>query len=285
MLPRKVDLVLNTIDHLRPIPSSVTRILKEIDNPNTMVSTIAEYIGLDQALTAMVIKTANAAALGYSKECSSINDAVMRIGFKRLKAILFALNAVGPMTGRLNGYRLGSGQLWDHSLKIAIASEWLARRLNYKDPESVYIVGLLHDIGKLLMDQFVLEDYQKIVQYVHDYRIPVWKIEEKLIGIDHANLGGLMASRWNFPEALVEGIRYHHAPSAAANNQALSAMVNLGNSLATQKDEYLNELFSSDLHPDTLSILNVNLDDLDSLRAGVYNILGFEPDVSEQGAD
>lgn len=276
MLPRKVDLVLSTIDHLRPIPSSVTRILKEIDNPKTSVSTIGEYIGLDQALTAMVIKTSNSVALGYSQGCSSIGDAVMRIGFKRLKAMLFALNAVGPMTGRLAGYRLGAGQLWEHSLRIAISAEWLAHKLHYKDTESVYIVGLLHDIGKLLMDQFVLEDYQKIVQYVNDYHIPVWKIEEKLIGIDHASLGGLMALRWNFPKPLAEGIRFHHDPSAANTNQTLPAIVNLANSLAAQKDEYLNELFSSELHPETLTILNIPLEDLDELKQGVCDALTLE---------
>ncbi len=274
MLPHKVDLVLSTIDNLRPIPSSVTRILKEIDNPYTTVATISEYIGLDQALTAMVIKTSNSAAMGYGKTCTVINEAVMRIGFKRLKGILFALNAVGPMTGRLNGYRLGAGQLWDHSLKIAIASEWLARNLRYPDPEEVYVVGLLHDSGKLLMDQFVLEDYQKIIQYLQIYHLPLWQVEEKLIGIDHANLGGLMAARWNFPTSLIEGIRYHHAPSGAKTNQKLPAIVNLANSLATQNEEK-SELFSNELHPDTLKLLNINADQLQRLTDGLYSTLGI----------
>lgn len=276
MLPRKVDQVLSTVDHLRPIPSSVTRILREIDNPHGMISTISEYIGLDQALTAMVIKTANSVTLGYSHECSSITDAVMRIGLKRLKAILFAINAVGPMTGVLNGYRLGAGQLWDHSLKIALTSEWLAKALHYNDPEAVYIVGLLHDIGKLLLDQFVLEDYQKIVEIVKETKMPLWQVEEKLIGINHAVLGGLIAQRWNFPTSLAESIRYHHNPVAAKENAALPALVNLANSLAARKDEHMNELFSSDLHPDTLSLLNIDEAKKEDLKKGVYYTLGIE---------
>lgn len=258
MLPHKVDQVLSSLDNLRPIPSNVTRILKEIDNPYTSITKISEYIGLDQALTAMVLKTSNSALMGYATSCTSITDGVMRIGLKRLKAILFAVNSVGPMTGKLNGYRLGNGQLWNHSLKIAVVSEWLAKNLHYGDVEQVYVVGLLHDIGKLLLDQFVLEDYQRIVKYVKEYNLPLWKAEEKLIGIDHAKLGGKMAERWNFPDSLVEGICYHHEPTGAKNDQKLPAIINLANAMASQKEENGNELLGNDLHPDTLQVLRLD---------------------------
>ena len=271
MLPHKVDLVLNSLDNLRPIPSNVTRILKEIDNPYTAVTKIAEYIGLDQALTAMVIRTSNSAILGYGSNCNSITDAVMRIGFKRLKALLFALNTVGPMTGRLDGYRLGSGQLWNHSLKIAVSAEWLARSLRYKNLEEAYVVGLLHDIGKLLLDQFVLEDYKKIAYYVREYKMPLWTAEEKLLGIDHAKLGGMMAERWNFPVSLVEGICYHHAPSSAKTDQKLPAIINLANHLAPTDNGVPDELLSNDLHPDTVKILRLRDEDLERLSEGLQN--------------
>ncbi len=273
MLPQKVDLVLDTIDNLRPIPSSITRILREIDRPDTTISTISKYIGMDQALTAMVIKTSNSVALGYRSKCSSIRVAVMRIGFKRIKAILFAINAIGPMTGKLNGYRLGGGQLWEHSLRIATASEWLARTLHYSEPEEAYIVGLLHDIGKLLLDQFIVEDYKKFIEQIKSYQFPIWKVEEMVIGIDHANLGGMMAARWNFPNSLMEGIRYHHTPSSAKENQILPAIVNLANLLATQSNELENEMFCNDLHPDTMKILNLEQEDMAFLSDSIDRIL------------
>jgi HD-like signal output (HDOD) protein len=145
--------------------------------------------------------------------------------------------------------------------------------LKYADHEEAYVVGLMHDIGKLLLDQFVLEDYQKIVDYVKSTHLPVWQVEEKLIGIDHANLGGMMAARWNFPTPLIEGIRYHHAPSLARTNQKLPAIINLANVLATQCDDLSNELFSHDLHPDTLKILNIQVNDMNRLTTGVNEAL------------
>jgi putative nucleotidyltransferase with HDIG domain len=276
MLPHKVDVVLSSVDSLRPIPSNIIRILKEIENPYTEVTKISEYIGLDQALTAMVIKTSNSALLGYEVRCNAITDAVMRIGLKRLKAILFALNSVGPMNGRLNGYRLGSGELWIHSLKIAMASEWLAKTLGFKDLEEAYVVGLLHDIGKLLLDQFVLQDYQQIVKYVNEYHMPLWQAENKLIGIDHAKLGGLMAERWNFPISLVEGIRYHHAPSEAKKDQKQPAIVNLANYLVHENEKGTAELLSNDLHPETYKILHLREEDLVRLSNGVNIALSTE---------
>lgn len=261
MLPHKVDQVLSSLDNLRPIPSNVARILKELDNPYTEITKISEYIGLDQALTAMVLKVSNSALMGYSVSCKSITDGVMRIGLKRLKGILFAVNSVGPMTGRLNGYRLGNGQLWNHSLKIAVVSEWVAKNLRYPDMEEVYVTGLLHDIGKLLLDQFVLEDYQRIVRYVKEYNLPLWRAEEKLIGIDHAKLGGKMAERWNFPTQLVEGICYHHDPSSAKKDQKLPAIINYANVLASHADDDNFELASNDLHPDTCKILGISEED------------------------
>lgn len=274
MLPQKVDLVLNSIDHLRPMPSSVTRILKAIDSPNTSAGMIAEYIGLDQALTAMVLQASNSAAVGYAHDCASISDAVVRIGFKKLKAIILGLTSAGPITQRLSGYRLGAGQLWSHSLRIAVASEWVARTLHYPDPDEAYVAGLLHDIGKLLLDQYVLEDYKKIVDFVQEYHIPLWQVEEKLIGIDHATVGGLMASRWQFPVSLNDAIRYHHSPSLAHTNMKLPAIVNFANSIAGPDDKETVELASNDLHPETLNILNLREIDQEKLGDGINKVLG-----------
>ena len=277
MLPQRVDLVLNSIDHLRPMPSSVTRILKEIDNPYISVSVISQYIGLDQALTALVLQASNTAALGFGQPCITINDAVVRIGFKRLKSILMVSAAAGPLTRRLSGYRLGAGQLWDHSLRIAIAAEWLAKNLRYPDPEEAYVAGLLHDIGKLLLDQFVLQDYQKIVQFVQQYQMPLWQVEEKLIGIDHASVGGLMANRWQFPTKLEDAIRCHHAPSLARVNQSLAAIVNLANSVSNLNN-FETDIISNELHPETCNILKLTEQGRDKLMKGLMITLGNSND-------
>lgn len=102
-------------------------------------------------------------------------------------------SATSMMGSRLSGYRLGAGESWQHSLTIGVASQWLAQALDYPNPEQAYVAGLLHDIGKLLLDQAVFSNYMNIADYVQKYQMQLWQVEEKLIGIDHARLGGLIA--------------------------------------------------------------------------------------------
>ncbi|MDR3578308.1 MAG: HDOD domain-containing protein [Anaerolineaceae bacterium] len=265
MLPQKVDLILNTINHLRPMPTSVTRILKEIDEPNVAINLIADYIGMDQALAALVLQMSNSAEMGFSDQVVSLQSAVMRIGLKRLKSILLASPAIGSLNRRLIGYRLGSGELWQHSVATASASEWLARALSYPNPEEAYVSGLIHDIGKLLLDQFVFTDYTKIVEFMHRYQMPLWQVEEKLIGMDHAGVGGLIAERWKFPVSLTDAIRYHHYPSLARINANLPAIVNLANSISTRILITDSEIFTSEIHPETFVILNLSEDEAEKI--------------------
>jgi len=258
VLPPKVQYVVKSIQSLKPLPSSVTRALKEIESPHATAGLISEYIGLDQALTALILQVSNSAYLGYDRTCTSLSDAVMRIGFKRLKSILMASTATGMLSRSLSGYRQGTGELWQHSMTIAVAGEWLAQAMGYPDPEEAYVSGLLHDIGKLMLDQFVLADYAEIVDLIHRYQLPLWQVEEKRIGINHAIVGGLVAEKWRFPAVLVDTIQFHHRPAAARGNHRLPAIINLANHLASKVGSSRSALFSSELHPDTSAILGLS---------------------------
>ncbi len=274
MLTQRVQAILQSVNHLRPIPSNVTRVLKELENPKVSLGMIAEYIGLDQALAALVLQMANSAALGYGRSCSSLNDAVVRIGVKRLKSLLLASVAVDSMNRQLSGYRLGAGELWNHSVGTAVAAEWAARALSYPDPEEAYVAGLLHDIGKLLLDQYVLSDYSQIILYVKKYNQLLWQVEEKLIGIDHARVGGLIAQRWGFPAVLIDAITFHHYPSAAHTNPVLAALVNLANYLTIKAQGSQQGLFCDALHPDTYIILSIDEARLERFQQRVLDVLG-----------
>jgi putative nucleotidyltransferase with HDIG domain len=262
MLNTKVQAILASVDRLHPIPSNVTRILKEMDSPDVTIAIIAEYLGLDQALTALTIQVSNSVGLGYSRNCSTLQEAVMRIGLKRLKSILMAAAALGSVNQSLAGYRLGAGDLWNHALATAIASEKLAGVFGLKKREEAYVAGMLHDIGKLLLDQFVLTDYTKILNFMNQYKMPLWQAESKLIGVDHAQVGGLMGERWDFPAPLIETIRYHHYPVLAQQSPVLPAVVNLANSLVSGQGYGQSGLVSTELHPETLTILRLSADDL-----------------------
>ncbi len=283
MYTQKVDAILQSVTSLRPMPSNVSRILREIDKPQTTVDILVGLISLDQALTALVLQMSNSVSLGYARTCSTLREAVMYIGLARLKSILLTSSATSMLKRNLMGYRLGAGELWHHSLVTGVASEWLAQALRYPNPEEAYVSGLLHDMGKLLLDQFVLSNYDTIVDFVQRYRMQLWQVEERLIGVDHARVGGLIAERWNFPVVLVDAIRFHHNPSFARSNPHLPALVNLANYLAVDYQVSHSALFSFELHPETLNILKLDLAGVDNLKTGLKTS-GKMPEFSRQGA-
>ncbi len=254
---RRLDEIIRSVHRLRPLPASATRILKELDDPHATARTVAEMIALDQALTAYVLKVANSAAMGYLIACASIQEAVVRLGFKQIRSLVYSTMTAGPLSARLAGYRLGDQGLWYHSVAIASSAHWLATALHYPDPEKAYIAGLLHDIGKLVLDQYVMADYNQIMNIMRANRLPMWQVEEQLFGIDHAGVGGLAATHWQFPTELTEAIRYHHAPSPDLPDQRLAALVNLANALAPENNVEDPVLAGKIIHPMSMEILKL----------------------------
>lgn len=282
MLSQRVESIIQSISSLRPMPANVSRILNEVEKRDISIDGLVGLIGLDQALTALVLQMSNSVSLGYSRTCTTLNEAIMLIGLGRLKTILLTSSATGMMKRSLSGYRQGAGELWHHSLVVGVASEWLAQVLRYPNPEEAYVSGLLHDIGKLLLDQVVLSDYNTIVDAVQKYKIPLWQVEEKMIGIDHARVGGLIAEHWNFPVVLVDAIRCHHAPSFARTNQQLPAIVNVANSLAQDYQFTESALLSFEIHPESLNILKIDTAEVEKLKIKMKNSGKF-PDLSKTG--
>lgn len=276
---QKVEDIIQSVYRLRPMPGNVARVLKEVDRLEIGVGTLAALINLDPALAALVLQASNSAALDSSQICFTVYDALVRIGLNRLKTILLTSSATDMMKRGLSGYRLGECGLWHHSLVTAIAAEWLAQALHYPTPEDAYVSGLLHDMGKLMLDQYVSKDYNVIVYYVHQSRQLLWQVEERLIGIDHARVGGLMAEHWNFPIQLVDAIRFHHTPSIARTNQRLPAIVNLANSFSSEIQQGNPALFSFQLHPETLNILDIDTAKAEALKNRM-KASGVLPDLS-----
>jgi putative nucleotidyltransferase with HDIG domain len=266
MISPEVTRVIRSVDKLQPLPTSVTRVLRAIDDPMTTAGMLSEIIGLDQALSANLLQLANSASLGYGPTCSTLADAVMRLGYKKVRTMVLSIGASSLLSRLLYGYRFGAGKLWNHSVATAVAAQWLSRTLSYPEPEEAYIAGLLHDIGKLLLDQFVLIDYKDILYSLQNDHKLLTEIEEERIGVNHAKVGSLMAEKWNFPPTLVEAIYCHHTPSLAFNEPRLAAIVNIANMFGTTEAIGLMDIASSVVHPDSLQILHLQESDIERLQ-------------------
>lgn len=270
VVSRKFEAILDTVCSLRPMPVSVTRVLNILDDPCSTAATIAFSIGLDQVLAAQVLRLANSASMGYGQACAALNDAVMRIGFERLRTLVMAAGVTGALSKRLVGYHLGDEYLWHHSLSVAKTTLWLGRQMRYPEPEEAYVAGLLHDMGKLVLDHYMRAEYRRAMEMVLQGRGTLSQIEERLFGIDHGGGGGLMASRWNFPVALTDAICFHHAPSLARIKQQLAALVNTANAIAPEYRSSVPDRMRHAVHPESLLILHVDEEQIKSMQEEVH---------------
>jgi putative nucleotidyltransferase with HDIG domain len=266
-----IDYILHKVTLLQPMPANISRVLTEVEKEDVNINALARTISLDPALAAYILRMSNSAALGYAYACTTVEDAVMHIGLKRLKSVLITFPAAEMMEKSLTGYQFESGELWQHSLITAVAAKWLAKKLKYSSPEEAYTAGLLHDLGKLILDQFVFSNYNVILSLVEQQRLPIWKVEDKLLGINHAYVGGKIAEHWSYPAALADAISFHHNPAEAKTNKSLAAIINLANAFSKDYQEHKFHVVEDQIHPETYVILRTSTRRIDTLKEQFKN--------------
>ncbi len=266
LIDRRVKKILRSIELMRPIPMVITRVLRSLDEPGSSAGYISEIIGLDQALAANVLQAANSAFLGYGPSCTTLKEAVMRLGYKRIRTLVLAVAASQGMDQSLAGYNMAAGDMWSHSVATAVAAQWFARAINYPEPEEAYAAGLLHDIGKMVLNKFAEEDYRWVFNARKKPSTTFWETERLAFGVDHAYIGSLMAQKWTFPMILINAIQYHHEPEEAGDHKVLAAITNIANALTPVDDETLSRLGIRKIHEKSYEILKLTTDKVEVMN-------------------
>jgi len=256
------------INNLPAFSVVVSKVLRVVDNPISSARDIEKVVKYDQVLASKILKMANSAYYGYAGKISTLSQGVVILGLNTLRALLLTASASKILNKKLLGYRLEEGRFWEHSVLTALGSRDLANKLRYKNPEEAFVGGLLHDIGKLVLDRHVLKNRGIIEDIINKEGVPLTEAEREVLGINHANVGRRMAEKWNFPPVLSEVINFHHEPERARENKELVAVVSIINAvslgLTTLSEE---ETFSSaNIKPETLSILNLSNVGLEEIK-------------------
>lgn len=226
----KARTIAQRIMSLPTLPTVVAKMIEMIDDPRTNATRLSRLIETDQVLTAKVLKLANSAYYGLPRQIGSLNMAVVVIGFNALRNVVLGLTVVDRFSNNWDGY-FDFSQFWEHAASCGIASRLLARRQGQPNAEEAFAAGLLHDLGKLILNQYLPEDFDEIVRVVHRKRITFEEAEMEVVGIDHAEVGGLLAEHWRLPVRLVNGITYHHRPRFAPQGTPLPAIVHIADAL------------------------------------------------------
>lgn len=222
----------NAIDELPQFPENITAINRLLNNPDSRMSDIAMRISNDVALTAELLKMVNSAAFALPVPCRSVYDAVKFVGIHGIRNLLFSIGAIQSF-GEFDDERLA---IWKHSYQVAFYSFNIARNYfgsNKNIIEDSYICGLLHDMGKFVFEASHPEFIARIKQNCEAKHIPNQIFERLLAGVSHAEIGALIAEKWNFPDVIAKSIRFHHTPDLAeAEAKDVSAIVCLADLMA-----------------------------------------------------
>jgi len=221
------------ISKIRTLPSIsgvAVQILKLLDDPDSSAEEVQKILRLDPGLTANILKLTNSAYFGLPNKVGSVRQAVVMLGWKRLVKIVLSTCVNAVMDKPIPGYDLPPGELWRHSVAVSVTAEGLMKELNLEVDDEIFTAALLHDLGKLVMGEFVEEDLAAI-RSTAEKGIPFQMAEREVLGTDHAEIGGMLMKSWSFPPRFVSAVRWHHEPDSAENPSTLIDIVHVANVL------------------------------------------------------
>ncbi len=198
------------IKNLKPMPAVINQILEIIEQPDSSMAQIANVIQYDAAVTASVLRTCNSAYFGLKTPAESIKDAASLLGIDHILEIALMNSSAKLLSARQEGYGLHEGAMWKYSVSSALIAKQIAKKLELKNISTIFTAALLKDIGKIVLDKFVMNSFEKISALVINENLSFREAEKKIIGIDHTELGGMIAKMWKFSPKMVKIIRHHH---------------------------------------------------------------------------
>lgn len=222
--------IISKIQTLPGISGVATQILALLDDPDSTADDVQKILRLDPGLTANILKLTNSAYFGLPNKVGSVRQAVVMLGWKRLVRIVLATCVNAVMDKPIPGYDLPPGELWRHSVAVSVTAEGLMKELNLPVDDEVFTAALLHDLGKLVMGEFVAEDLHSI-RLTAEKGVPFQMAEKEVLGTDHAEIGGMLMEKWSFPSKFVEAVRWHHEPDSAETPSTFIDIVHVANVL------------------------------------------------------
>jgi putative nucleotidyltransferase with HDIG domain len=216
-----------SIQQARPIPQIALKALRMIREPKHSLEDVAQEIRQDQVISARVLKLCNSAFFGLRTKIESIDRALVLVGERRFLQLVISLSLKGFFPQAEQGYSLCKGGLYNHALGTAVFAETLAQFTGKVAADIAYTGGLLHDIGKALLDQYVAPAYPLFYQRIQVDGADLIAVERDAFGVSHTEIGAQLAEHWSLPESLIDTIGYHHQPEQATANPELTHLVYL----------------------------------------------------------
>lgn len=242
----RIDQINKFIEEMPALPVTVTKIFEVANNQASTAKDLNDVISVDPVLTGKVLKLINSAYYGMNEQVTSIIRAVIMLGLNTLKNLALSSAVIGSVSGKEMFVALNLEGFWRHSIGVGVTAKKIASNLGVdrKVIEEYFIAGLLHDIGKILLNRYFPKLYLEAIRLSDIQSTPLFKEEASQIHMDHTTVGGLIAKKWNLSRSLTEVIAKHHSlENIDADSEKIVSIVNLANTFCNSN----NIGFSGDL--------------------------------------
>ena len=237
--PKKNDIpdeIMIKVSSFPSMPGAGIKLRALLAEEDVSMDEIEGILRHDPGLSTNVLRLANSSFFGVPRKVETLKHAVMLLGIKRFAQIAVSASMSKTMDKAVEGYDQSPGGLWLHSIAVSTTAEALGRHKKFAETNDFFTPALLHDMGKLVLGEFVKKELQKI-KSITAKGVPLDLAESMVLGTDHAEIGALILGRWSFPTDLVNAVRWHHNPERNNNPTTKSDMVYLSNLMCQQNDD------------------------------------------------
>jgi len=260
--------LVNGVDKLVSLPEVCFMVNDLVNDPNVNVKDIGSVISQDPDLTARLLKLVNSSYYGFSKPVDTVSRAILMVGLRELQHMIWASSAVETFND-IPPSDANMASFWRHSIFTAVSARILARECNVLHPERLFVSGLLHDIGRLLIFQKLPEEAMQVVNIQRATPSKnLCEIEFEILGFDHAELGKVLCESWQLPESLSVAIGHHHTPRFNGEYELETALLHVGNVMAHALEMGEEDSFEHQVNPDAWKMLNLSQSTIKKVAPG-----------------
>ncbi len=213
-LKPSIQFIMNESGTIPSLPTIYLEIKAAVDDPRATSESISDLIAQDHGLTACLMKLSNSAFYGFASKVDTIFEGVSKIGIKQIRDLALATTVMDMFKG-LPEDLVNMRSFWEHSMGCGVGSRVLSGLVKVPSPERLFVGGLLHDIGRLAMYLAIPNEAREVIQRVNETGEYDLKVEQELLGFDHAELGSALLRSWQIPPGIVEMVQFHHRPGTA----------------------------------------------------------------------
>jgi len=264
---------LDRIDDLPTLPVIAMEVNKMLQDYDISIDKLSKTIEKDQSMVPKILKLVNSAFFGFRAKISDINRAVIVLGFNTIRNAIVSISIINAFSKKdiLEGFDIA--EFWTHSIGVAVTSKHLAKMTGMNRPEDCFTGGLLHDIGKVVLVQYLQDFFKKVWTSAKENNLSFYDAEKKEIPIAHPRIGGYLTKKWQLPAGLVDSVRFHHTPTKSAKDYDLLVIIHAA-------DIIVNSIVEGS--PENIDLSKINPEVAELMQPQLDSVSDWYPEVSTE---